>query len=533
MSARKIVGYLFIFLITFFTNVPAIEAASPGDDIWFNPPGSVRGEAKREGARSGSANSDTYGAYVMGGMITEIGCMIYSPADVEKAIELGCYSGETTADAQNAYQKTALGMVGSIVGATYTPPASTAYAFLDFSQQIGMPRSYAQGLGFGSLVPILPIWKAFRNLAYTVLMVFFLVIGFMIMFRVQMDAHTVIGIQQALPKIIVTLILITFSYAIAGLLIDLMYLCILLLISVVWGAFPNASFGELGEIQTAYLSGGWPTLLTNLFGPTLWDWGTVIKGAASIGGLLLGANWFGALGGVIGGLVVGAGGAALLPSDRVVTDEIVQTFISSTGIAGAISPIIYVIIMLGLLFMFIRILFLLINAYIQIVVAIVFAPLQILMDAFPGGGGGGHGGHGGGGSQFQSWIMNLIGNLAVFPTVIALIMVGTAINATIGGNNSPYMLWSPPLIPAWTYKSVQFVIGFGIISLIPSIAGAVKEALGAKAALPIGVGAPLAPFAQGAQTGMGMLQSFYYAQHSLHSMGGLIPQGGGHGHQDH
>jgi len=50
--------------------------------------------------------------------------------------------------------------------------------------------------------------------------------AFMIMFRVRISPQTVITVQSALPKIIFTLILITFSYAIAGFLIDLMYVVI-------------------------------------------------------------------------------------------------------------------------------------------------------------------------------------------------------------------------------------------------------------------------------------------------------------------
>src|SRR3990172_12628792 len=59
-----------------------------------------------------------------------------------------------------------------------------------------------------------------------------IVIGFLIMFRRQIDPHTVISIQNALPRIVLTLILITFSYAIVGLLIDLMYVILLLAYSL-------------------------------------------------------------------------------------------------------------------------------------------------------------------------------------------------------------------------------------------------------------------------------------------------------------
>jgi hypothetical protein len=46
----------------------------------------------------------------------------------------------------------------------------------------------------------------------------------MIMFRVKISPQLVISVQSALPKVVVALLLTTFSYAISGFMIDLMYL---------------------------------------------------------------------------------------------------------------------------------------------------------------------------------------------------------------------------------------------------------------------------------------------------------------------
>ena len=78
---------------------------------------------------------------------------------------------------------------------------------------------YAQGIGFSALTPTLQVWKAFRNLSYFLFIIIFIVVGFMIMFRAQINPQTVVTVQAALPKIVVTLIMITFSYAIAVLLL--------------------------------------------------------------------------------------------------------------------------------------------------------------------------------------------------------------------------------------------------------------------------------------------------------------------------
>src|SRR5581483_6429401 len=77
-----------------------------------------------------------------------------------------------------------------------------------------------------SLSPLFPIWTYVRNLAYLCFVILFIFIGFMIMFRIKIKAQTVATIQNTIPRIIIAIILITFSYAIAGFLIDLMYVVI-------------------------------------------------------------------------------------------------------------------------------------------------------------------------------------------------------------------------------------------------------------------------------------------------------------------
>src|SRR3989344_2728711 len=133
------------------------------------------------------------------------------------------------------FKKSALGMLVNFTGALYDhPPASFSYFAYDVLQNAGfVPKAYAQGVGFSGLGPIFPIWKTFRNISYMFILVILIVVGFMIMFRTKINPQTVISIQNALPNLIVTLLLITFSYAIAGLLIDLMYFAMRLIINII------------------------------------------------------------------------------------------------------------------------------------------------------------------------------------------------------------------------------------------------------------------------------------------------------------
>jgi len=75
---------------------------------------------------------------------------------------------------------------------------------------------YAQGIGFNAANSIMELWKVTRNISYMLLVLIVIVMAFMIMFRVKISPQVIISVQSALPKLIIAVILITFSYAIAG-----------------------------------------------------------------------------------------------------------------------------------------------------------------------------------------------------------------------------------------------------------------------------------------------------------------------------
>lgn len=67
---------------------------------------------------------------------------------------------------------------------------------------------------------IVDLWSLARNVAYMFFVVVFIVAGFMIMFRHKLGGQTMVTVYNSLPNIIVGLILVTFSFALVGLLID-------------------------------------------------------------------------------------------------------------------------------------------------------------------------------------------------------------------------------------------------------------------------------------------------------------------------
>lgn len=159
--------------------------------------------------------------------------------------------------AEDTHFKTSLiGRVSSLMAVPYQyPPASGTYWVRNTLQKAGfIPQSMAaEGVGFASIKPLMNLWVIFRDVAYLLIVLILVSIGFMIMFRMKMNPQTVISVENALPKIVVALLLITFSFAIAGFLIDFMYLLVLLVINLLSS---GDKYYSTVKVQNEFLSGG-------------------------------------------------------------------------------------------------------------------------------------------------------------------------------------------------------------------------------------------------------------------------------------
>jgi len=300
-------------------------------------------------------------------------------------------------------QPGALRSVSNYIAAVYqNPPASFQVYYADLkSNFLGKP-AYAQGgIGFTGLQSILPIWKAFRNITYSLSAIVFVVLGIMIMFRVKISPQAVLTIQAAIPKVIITLILITFSYAIAGLVIDFSYFIVALVLTTLQAS--GLSIG--GQTIPDLTQAGFIDMLQLMFRALPVATLTIIP-------MILSA--------IVGGLIGSAGGPG------------VGTAIGAlVGIpAGyALFSLIFLIILLVWL---IKFFFGLIKCYMQVILKIILAPLEIGIGAFPGIQAG-----------FGNWLKGLIANLAVFPISILFMVI---VNSIIEATQSASPIWAPSLI---------------------------------------------------------------------------------------
>lgn len=343
------------------------------------------------------------------------------------------------------------------------PPVSTAEYIADLGNNIGLPSiksAQAQGIGYKALNPVLGMWKAFRNLAYSLYIIIFLVIGVMIMFRTKVNAQTIISIQNALPNLLITLILITFSYAIAGFIVDLIYVTMYLL---VYTAAANNLITDPQVVMENVMS-------KNVF-------------------------WL---------IMQGKDRIHSIASDAVA--NFVLSITGESGLAGAAGwlskPLAFVIIGLGVLVGMFKTLWQLIQSYFMIIVGTIIGPLQLLLNGLPGS------------KAFSNWIRNLLANAAVFPVVLAMMLFGAILmgpgtekfaadgalsnpfNVNTGqgylpGNGSTSSEWVPPFLSfiaqgddegiessaATLQETFMALLGVFIILMTPAAAQMTRDVL--------------------------------------------------------
>lgn len=385
----------------------------------------------------------------------------------------------------------AVGLMSGLISTLYTPPASSGDYFRYLANNFGVVKpAYAQGIGFKGLTPLLPVWTVFRNLAYVLFVIAFVVIGFAIMLRVRIDPRTVMTIQNQIPKLIIALLLVTFSFAIAGFLIDLMYVTIYLLFNVAGIALPSLK-SDFNTIANQIQGQNPFEVINNLFGVK--ELAHAPAGAIS---QLIGPFFDNAPGKFITGFVMGIAGKFLgsmaadvisgvvsiipgvgLPAKIISNFTLKQVLDALGGAAGITIGVLatkqvisfvgfliaFLIIVFAVLWSLFRLWFALIQAYIFILIDIVFAPLWVLAGVLPGGT-----------LSFGSWMRDIVANLSAFPTTIAMFLLGKIFIESFKTTGGFY----PPLIgPLYNPELLSSLIAVGIILMTPQVVNMMRDTL--------------------------------------------------------
>ncbi|MCJ7804974.1 hypothetical protein MUP35_04575, partial [Patescibacteria group bacterium] len=311
--------FLLLFLLFVFLIIPfsQISAYNPGEDK------TTYSEQFSEGLKSPSWEKGSFDFTTVNNIMQSITTSIIGSKDPNVNLAMG---------------GSFVGKMGDLITAMYVnPPASSKEYLADLGSRLKIVKpTYAQGVGFEGLKPILSLWTTFRNIAYVFFTIIFILTGFAIMFRLKINPQTVVTIQNALPKIIVSLILVTFSYAIAGLLIDFIYVTI----SLIFTLFNTFNSAEL--------------MNKNIFGFT--------------------QSMFGSFGSVFGNTWTAINSF---------TEELFSNVDGNLlGIAaGSLGA---VVICVAIAFSVFKIFFTLLISYISIIAGVIFSPIMLMLEAIPG-----------------------------------------------------------------------------------------------------------------------------------------------------
>lgn len=345
----------------------------------------------------------------------------------------------------------AIGAVGDTM-LTVKPASGVSYV-AEKIQNFGIvPTASAQGFGFQTLAPARALWTASRNAAYALMTLAILVIAFMIMLRVKISPQAVISVQSALPKIIFGLVLITFSYAIAGFIIDLTYVFqgVVSLILSGSGVVPASQtpiqiLASMQQTTSGIMAYGAVTIMQFTSGTGVW------------------ASIFG-----------------------------------QSGVAVVADLVIGILLMIVLLIAAIRLMFTLLKAYVTLILLIIAGPLIILWSVISPGG------------SLTGWIKQIVANTSVFAVVGFLIMLAHVLYWTSNGRLNwlggagcdapaaaigqfmlnPYKICTIPtstgtgVVPSFSLgiDVIGFLGGLVLMISIPSYANAVKNMItGARA----------------------------------------------------
>lgn len=362
-----------------------------------------------------------------------------------------------------------IGLVKSGIIVTFTPPFHTKDSLGYYAENFGLAKhAYAANTGFDQLSPLTKVWVGFRNVVYLLFVIIFVVVGFAIMIRAKIDPRTVMTIENQIPKIVVALILVTFSFAIAGLLIDFMWLNIYIIINVFASVDPkipvptvvnnlhqnpfdfvNNSFGNGGILQIALRAA---TSIYDTFN-------NIIQGMINVNGFLkvivLALGWTNMLSLLTCGLL------NIPPDPGRLIQCVNDSAVTMTAFIGA--SIAFLIFLFALLAALVKLLFALLRAYVLFLVYVVMGPFFIMLGVLPGSK-----------INFEHWFRHILAYLSVFPTAIGIFLLGQVLADAMGSSQVGFV---PPLLGSdQTSSSVLGpLIGFAVLMLAPSALAMVED----------------------------------------------------------
>jgi len=347
-------------------------------------------------------------------------------------------------------------------GLSQFQPASGTHYLADMGRKIGIVQpTFAAANSFNSFTamePLQKIWTTFRNFSYILFVLILVAMGFAIMFRMKISPQAVITLQSALPKVVISLILITFSYAIVGLILDVSTFINTVISEIFVNMFKNDFTGLAG-------------LFKNYEQITLNSTSYIFPFAAAY----------------VYGIIATTG-----------------FFISASVFFGMFGILILLILGLLIAIAYLRALWVLIKAFAMIVINLIFAPIRILLGVLPGA------------NAISDWFKDIISNVAILPGMLCMYFVGNYL--ILAGIDTPRTMATRPEGLSgfgiyggfWMLEGFFLpIIGIFVLLMIPKVSDIIQSFI-AKKPFQYGsaIGEAMGPVTGPIKGGVGMATSY-------------------------
>lgn len=494
----------FIVLILSTASIALAQTATPSalQPTTYNLPATV------------SPASPLYTDLLIHNMFHTFSCLAVG----QSVIGQPCLTYKFTQNAQGALQgvpvlsqvNTSGGVLGAttnLIGMLYqNPPVRTA-DYIASIRGAGIVReanAQVGGSGAAVLNPILKLWQVSRNISYVIMILIFMVIGLMIMFRNKINPQTVITAQTALPGLVIGLIMITFSFFFAGLISDMAFVGTNV-VGYYFTAAQNKPPEDLAQKLTGSnilnIMGSMADIVSNenvsqFVDATFKSLGSDAKDAVRMLVFWISAQFASNL--VPDDLL--SGSTKLSPYAlllKPVVGGIIGAGTAFFGISPLLGRLLGFAAALALIYAMLKLFFKLITAWLTIIFLTISAPFQFLFASLPGRQG-----------MMTGWMLNMLGNILIFPAVIAVVYFvvfllgpskcpkdsrGDCLIQVSATNQTNTSLISPvyavdgieivgkdtfPLFGGIKLDFVKILLAFGALMALPSIPDIITRAIG-------------------------------------------------------
>jgi len=440
-----------------------------------------------------SPNYATMAIYNFGHAIS---CILIGQSPISPCLEYRMYKDAqgmirsapylSNVNTSNGVLGVTLSMIGEVIS---TPPIRSSEFFANLGDQIGIKSAHAQvgGSGSGVLAPIFKLWEVSRNISYLAMIVIFIIVGLMVMFRQKLNPQTVVSVQLALPGLVIGLVMITFSYFLASLISDI--------------AFVGTNV--VGYYFSLARNSGSPSSTIALVNPATGQIGTeenVLTIYSRYSGIISWGEAQNLLNSVIPNLNDSAWWAVRLFSGFVVSQitspvsgalqnytvkgQPVGLYIDllrnlGSGLYGGLAPensfglVIHWVAVFVLVFSMIKLLLKLITNLLSIIFLTITAPFYFLAASLPGRQG-----------LVTNWFFNMLCNILAFPAIIAVFyfvafLLPNVQSPFASAGSFPVVGTSTfPLLGNLNLQSINILLAFGALVASPTIPDLICRAVG-------------------------------------------------------